>query len=36
MYTRKNSLAKISDRLNKIEPTMDLTYKLETNNTFFF
>ena len=33
IYPRNNDLAKITSKLNKIEPSIDLTNKLETNNT---
>ena len=32
MYPRTNDFAKITDRLNNIEPTIDFTYELENNN----
>ena len=31
-----NDLTKIMNELNKIESTIDFTYKLETNKTFFY
>ena len=33
---QNNDFTKITDRLNKMEPTIDFNYKLETNNTLTF
>ena len=36
IYPQDNDLAKITDRLNNIEPTIDFTYEQETTSTFPF
>ena len=34
-YTRNNDFIRITDRLNNIEPSYDLTYELKTNIIHF-
>ena len=36
IYPRNNDLTNITDRLNSIEPTIDLTYEPETNDILPF
>ena len=36
IYSEEHNLIKITDRLNKIEPTIKFTHELETNNYLSF
>ena len=36
IYTQELNLIKITDRLNKIEPTVKFIYELETNSSLLF